>query len=101
VRRHLSRTDSLHSLHYLLNCTCKTAQDARQFVLALFSVMYRPNGSSYPQKQHRTLANFFERFFGHVPTARLKLPLKTAQDARHFLLALFSVMYRSNGSSYP
>ena len=73
----------------------------RSPILALFSVMYRPNGSSYPQKQHRTLANFFERFFGHVPTARLKLPLKTAQDARHFLLALFSVMYRSNGSFYP
>ena len=51
--------------------------------------MYRPNGSSYLQKQHRTHANFFERFFGHVPTARLKLPLKTAQDARHFLGRFF------------
>ena len=46
------------------NCTCKTAQDARQFL--------------------------FWRFFGHVPIEWLKLPLKTAQDAREFLiLALF------------
>jgi hypothetical protein len=43
----------------MLNCTCKTAQDARQFL--------------------------FWRFFGHVPIEWLKLPLKTAQDARHFL----------------
>ena len=52
------------SLHHLLNCTCKTAQDARQFV--------------------------FGAFFRSVPTARLKLPIKTAQDARHFF-AFFTV----------
>ncbi len=66
MRRHLSRTDSLH---YLFNCTCKTALDARQFVLALF--------------------------FGHAPTEWLKLPSKTAQDARQFLGGgVFSFMYR-------
>ena len=46
-----------------------------------------------PAKQHRTLAICFWRFFGHVPTARLILPLKTAQDARHFLFGAFRSTY--------
>jgi hypothetical protein len=32
---------------------------------------------------------FVGAFFGHVPIEWLKLPLKTAQDARHFLFWCF------------
>ena len=35
---------------------------------------------------------FFGAFFGHVPTEWVKLPSKTAQDARQFFFGAFSVM---------
>ena len=63
MRRHLSRKDTLHSLQYLLNCTCKTAQDARQFL--------------------------FGAFFGHVPIEWLKLPPKNSTGRSPFFFGVF------------
>ena len=54
--------DSLHSLHYLLNCTCKTAQDARQFFFGAFFGHVPTEWLKLPSKQHRTLANFYLAF---------------------------------------
>ena len=55
--------DSLHSLHYLLTCTCKTARDARQFL--------------------------FGAFFRSCTDRAAQVTLKTARDARQFLFWRF------------
>jgi len=76
VRRHLSRTDSLHSLHYLLTCTCKTAQDARQFLCWRFFRSCTDRMAQVTRKTAQDARHFlFWRFFGPVPTARLIWPL--------------------------
>ena len=82
VRRHLSRTDSLH---YLQNSTGRSP-----ICFGAFSVMYRPNGSSYPQKQHRTLANFCLALFRSCTDRMAQVTLKNSTGRSPiFILALF------------
>ena len=55
-----------------------------------------------PKKQHRTLAIFCLALSAVLlTTAWLNLPTKITQDASHFLLAFYAVLFRTEVHGWP